>query len=149
MYYFCCHWCRTLSAVRQEALRRAVLGLSTLAVCLVLAGLLLAILWSQRNRGGYFTGGPREVGTLCAWVWLVAFLLIQRFRQVSDGATMLLAIVGNIIVSLGWFGAGIIAHGGRIASYWSIDALIAAHLLFFLAGVLTFKTAERGVAKHV
>jgi len=150
MYYVCCHWCRTLSAVRQQALRRAVLRLSTFAVGLVLAGLLLGMLWTQRNRGGYSAGGPREAGTLCAWVWLVGFLLIQRFRQVSDGATMLLAIVGNIIVSLAWFGAGIIAHGNRIADYWSIGALIAVHLLFFTMGVmLRFKTAERGAANDV
>jgi len=120
-----------------------VLSFSRLSVGLVLAGLLLGMFWSGQNRGGYFAGGPREIGTLVASVWLMAFWLFQRSGQVSSRVTMLLCIVGNIIVSLAWFGAGIVAHGNGIASYWLLDALLGFHLVFFTMGVVPiFKTAE-------
>jgi hypothetical protein len=99
--------------------------------------------WCEQNRGGYFTGGPREVATLCASVWLTAFCLIQRFGQISERVTMLLCIVGNMIVSLAWFGTGIIAHGNGIVSYWPLAALVGVHLFFLTMGVVPiFETAE-------
>jgi hypothetical protein len=136
-------WFRAWSSTRQQSLSRAVLLFSRLSVGLVLAGLLLGMCWSGQNRGGYFAGGPREVGTLGASVWLFAFWLIQESGQVSHRVTMLLCIVGNVIVSLAWFGTGIVAHGGGMASDWPLDALLGVHLFFFtMAVVPIFKTAE-------
>jgi hypothetical protein len=143
IYYVCCRWFRALSAARQPALSRAVFLFSQLSVVLVVGGLLLGMFWCGQNRGGYFAGGPREVGTLCASVWLIAFWLIQRFGAVSNRGTMLLSIVGNVIVSLAWFGTGIVAHRSGIASYWPLDALLGLHLFFFSLGVVPrFETAE-------
>jgi hypothetical protein len=143
VYYVCCRWFRAMWPTREQALSRAVLSFSRLSVGLVLAGLLLGMFWSGQNRGGYFAGGPREIGTLVAAVWLMAFWLFQRSGQVSSRVTMLLCIVGNMIVSLSWFGAGIVAHGSGIASYWLLDALLGFHLVFFTMGVVPiFKTAE-------
>lgn len=148
IYYVSCRWFRALSPTRQPAsdfngVSRAVRLFSRLSVGLVLAGLLLGMFWSGQNRGGYFAGGPREVGTLGASVWLIGFWLIQRFGQVSHRVTMLLCIVGNVIVSLAWFGTGIVAHGSGMGSYWPLDALLGVHLFFFTMGVVPiFKTAE-------
>jgi hypothetical protein len=143
IYYVCCRWFRALSPIRQQSLSRAVLVLSRFSVGLVLAGLLLGMFWSGQHRGGYFAGGPCEAGTLGAAVWLIAFWLIQRLGQVSHRVTMLLCIVGNVIVSLAWFGTGIIAHGSGMASYWPLDALLGIHLCFFTMGVVPIiNTAE-------
>jgi len=73
----------------------------------------------------------------------MAFWLIQRFGHVSHHVTMLLCIVGNVIVSLAWFGTGTVAHGSGMGGYWPLDALLGVHLFFFTMGVVPiFKTAE-------
>jgi hypothetical protein len=51
---------------------------------------------------------------------------------------MLLSIAGNMIIGLAWFGAGTLAHGNSIVSYWPLDALIAVHLIVFIMGVMPF-----------
>jgi len=143
IYYICCQWFRKLSLTCQRALSRAVLLFSGLSVGCVLGGLLLGTVWLRQNVGSYFAGGPREVGTLCAIVWLISFWLMQRLGQMSRRATMLLCILGNVVVSLAWFGAGIIAHGNRIGSYWLLDAWLGVHLVFFAMGLLPrLETAE-------
>jgi len=143
VYYVCCRWFRALSPARQRALNRGAFLISQISGGLVVAALLLGMFWSGRTGGGYFAGGPREVGTLCTTVWLIAFCLIQRFGQVSNRVTMLLCIVGNMIVCLDWFGTGIVAQGNGIASYWTLDALLGVHLFFLLTGVVPrFETAE-------
>jgi hypothetical protein len=143
VYYVCCRWLRVLSPARQQALRRAVPVFSRLSMGLVLAGLLLGMVWSGQNRGGFFAGGTREVGTLYASIWLIAFCVIQRFGRLSNQFTMLLCIGGNLIISLAWFGTGTIAHGNGIASYRPLDALLGVHLFFLAMGVVpTFETTE-------
>ena len=53
---------------------------------------------------GAISSEATEFGTLGASVWLMAFWLIQRSGQAGQRVTMLLCIVGNVIVSLAWFG---------------------------------------------
>jgi hypothetical protein len=139
----CSRWFRPLSPGPAQALTRAVQLLSWLSVGLVLAGLLLGMFWSHQNRGGFFAAGPPEFGTLCAAAWLMGFCLIQRFGHPSNRTTMLLCIISNIIVSLAWFGAGIVAHGNGMGSYWFLDAWLGIQLLFLAIGTVpASETAE-------
>ena len=143
IYYVCCRWVRALSLTRQQALSRAVLSFGQLSVGLVLIGLWLGLFWSGRNNGAYFTGGARELGTICASIWLVAFWLVQRFGDVPTPMRMLLCIVGNMVVTLAWFGAGIVAHGHGLGGYWLVEAWLGVHLVLFAIGAMPiFETAE-------
>src|SRR5207249_3037083 len=108
IYYVCCRWSRSLFPARQQALSRAVFLSSHLSAGLVIVGFFLGMLWSRQNLGSYLDSNPREIGPLCASVWLMAFCLFQRFGQVSERTTMLLGIGGNVIIILAWFGAGIL-----------------------------------------
>jgi len=143
IYCVCRRRQEALSVTAEEALSRAVLSFSRLSAGLVLAGLLLGMLWSRQNLGSYFAGGVSEPGTSCASGWLVAFWLLQSFGRVSNRVTMLLCILGNMIVSLAWFGTGIVAHGNGLGSSWLLDAWLGAHLAFLAMGVMPgFETAE-------
>jgi hypothetical protein len=67
---------------------------------------------------------------LGASIWLIAFWAAQRFGRISDRVTMLIAIAGNAMVSLAWFGAGIMAsnlHGSGIGSYWALAVFVGIH----------------------
>ena len=136
VYYVCCRWLRASSSAQEQVLSRAVLLFTLLSTCLVLVGFVLGMFWSGQNRGQYLTGDPREIGTASAAVWLVAMLLIRRFRQMGDRAVILFSIVGNMIVGFAWFGAGSIAHGYGVGSFWPLDVLLGVHLLFLVMGIM-------------
>ncbi len=143
VYSVCCRWLRVLSPARQQALSRAAFSFSRLAVGLVVAGLLLGMFWSWRNLGRHFVGGPKEIGAIFAFAWLIAFWLMQQFADVNDRVRMLLCIGGNMIVGLAWFGTGIIAHGSAITSYWPLNAFLGVHLFFLAMGIVPgFEPAE-------
>ena len=137
--YVCYRSFHALSPVRQQSLGRAVLLFSRLAVGLVVVGVILGMLWGRQHFGGWLRGGVREAGSLCVSVWLIALWAIQRIGQVSDHAAMLMCICGNVIVSLAWFGAGIIAssprmHGYGIGSHWPLAVFIGVHFVFLILG---------------
>jgi hypothetical protein len=136
IYYVSCRWFLASSPTHQQALIPGASLFTQLSVTLVGAGLMLGMFWSVQNRGHYFTGDAREIGTLGAFVWLAALWLIQRFGQMGTHATMLLYVVGNVIISLAWFGAGTIAHGVGIRGYWPLDVLLGVHLTFLAMGVV-------------
>ncbi|MGH7971605.1 MAG: permease prefix domain 1-containing protein [Limisphaerales bacterium] len=143
IYYVCCRWVGRLPPAGPQTLSAAVLSLSGLSAGLVLIGLLLGVFWSGRNSGSYFAGGAQELGTVFASVWLVAFWAVQRFGNVPRQLRMLLCILGDLVVSLVWFGAGIIAHGHELGDYWLLDAWLGLHLVLFVVGVLPrFEAAE-------
>ncbi len=144
IYHVCCRWVGALPPARQQSLRRAIRLSTQLSAGLVVAGLLLGMLWSVRTRGRYLTGDPREIGAIIAAVWLIASWMIQRVGRASARAAMPLSLVGNMVVSLTWFGAGVLAHGASVGSYWPLNALLAVHLFFLGASVL--RTPERAEA---
>ena len=82
-----------------------------ISAALVSVGVFLGMLWSDQFRGVWFNTGPRTVGPMCIFAWLITMAFIQRFRRPSEKLMVLLAIAGNIIVSLAWFGALIVAAG--------------------------------------
>lgn len=136
IYYVGCRLFRTGSPWRERALDRAAMRFTQWAAALVVAGLVLGMMWSGRNRGGYLTGDPREIGTLCAAFWLVGLSLIQRSDRIPCRARMLSIVAGNAVIGLAWFGAGSLAHGGGIVSFWPLDVLLVVHLIVFVLGLL-------------
>jgi hypothetical protein len=135
--YVCCQYLGMLSPARGRALSRAVFQFSWLSAGLVVAGLLFGMFWSGRTRGHYSTvGDAREIGTLCVSIWLIVFWMLQRFGQARNRTKMLLSIVGNLVVSLAWFGAGVSAHGYGLGNYWPIGVLLGVHLFFLVIGIV-------------
>ena len=124
-----------LSSAQQRTLGGAAALCNLFAACLVLAGLILGMFWSLRNRGYYFSGDPREIGTVCAALWLVAFCLIWRFGRVGVQTTMLLCVVGNLIMCLSWFGAGLVSHDYGIGSSWQLNGALLINLFFLVWGM--------------
>lgn len=141
VYYVCFSAFRSLSSDRQALLEQAVCLFIRLAAGLVLTGFLFAMLWSRQNLGHYlWTGGAREIGCICASVWLIAVLLIQKCSRVSQRAIMLMCVGGNVIVAMAWFGTVIISshsesHGRQFGIIcWSLAIFLAIHLVFLGMG---------------
>jgi ABC-type transport system involved in cytochrome c biogenesis permease subunit len=129
-----------LSQVRQQSLGRTVYLFSHLALGLVIVGMMVGLPVSQQLFGRFWRWDPKEIGALCAAVWLIVLVAMQRFGRLSDRGLMLMCIGGNVVVSLAWFGAGIIdynlrMHGGVTANYWPLAVFLGIQLCFLMAGL--------------
>ena len=114
----------------QQLLNRAIHLFTQMSAVLVVAGFMLGMIWSSQNRGSFWTNDPREIGPLCAVVWLLAVTSARWLGQLNSRNVIRLSIAGNMIVALAWFGAWALAHGTSPLAFWPLDALLAVHLFF-------------------
>lgn len=142
IYYVWCRSGHALRSARQQSLGSAVRLFGELAAGLVVAGFVLGMFWSRRHLDDFLPGGAREIGTLCAAVWLVVFVVIQRAGLVSERAGMLLCIGGNVVISLAWFGADIMAsrpemrlRGAGMITVWLLAVFLIIQFAFIAKGL--------------
>jgi len=123
-------WRRMVSEEDRHVLSRAIHRFTLASAVLVTGGFMLGMVWSSQNRGIIWTNDPREIGPLCAAVWLAAVTLARWLGQINSVNVIRLSIVGNMVVGLAWFGAVTLVHGHSIGSLWPLDALLGVHLFF-------------------
>jgi len=131
--YVCYRFFHALSPAREQSLNRAVCLFAYVATGLTLVGLGLGMIWTKQQYGGYFADELREFASICASVWFVAALVMQRIGRARKRATMLMCIAGNIIVSLAWFGPFMLIHG--TAGYWPLAIFLGLNLIFLVIGM--------------
>ncbi len=136
--YVCVHLLGGLSPVRQQSISRWVFWFNCISGSLIAAGCVLGMFWSRQNFGYYVATDPRQIATLWVLAWFVASVAIQRFRRIGLRPTMLICLVSNIVIILGWFGANLFEalHGYGIGRFWPLPLLLGIHLLFLLLGLV-------------
>jgi hypothetical protein len=131
---------RAWSPGRRKSLHRAVLQFSQLSAGLVIVGFVLAMVWCHQHYGKYLMGDPKEAGALGVAIWFVVLSVMQR-RRVSERATMLMCLGGNIMVSLAWFGANFLDASRKMQagteSYWPLAfaVFLGIQILFLTMGL--------------
>ena len=138
IFYVCyrlfCGW----SPDRRKSLHRAVLLFSQLSAGLVIVGFVLAMVWCHQQHGKYLMGDAKEAGGLGVAIWFVVLSIMQR-RRMSERAVMLMCLGGNIIVSLAWFGAGILDASRKMQAvgYWPVAfaVFLGIQISFLMMGV--------------
>lgn len=138
LYYVYSQWFGKSSPAMQQSLERAVRRFTGISMGLVLVGFALGMVWSKQNRGFYWGNSSREFGGLCVSVWLVILWAIQNLSKVNISTRMLACVGGNVIVSLAWFGAQIVANDpglNHFASYWPLEIFVAIHFVIFALGL--------------
>jgi hypothetical protein len=120
-----------LETGKVRSLRRALTAFSALGAGLTAAGVLLGGVWLLRHADKFWEWDPREVGGLTIFLWNVAMLAVLR-QAPGRGFTalMVVAMFGNVLVILGWFGAVALAtpRYGLVGGWMTIWALAAAQL---------------------
>ena len=134
---------------RDAAFRSTGAALSLLALVATAAGVVLGAWWSRGGLGRWWGWDPREIGGLCALAW--AGLLFQsfRWRHSTPQSRMLVAVTGNMVVALAWFGPVLLeatrfaghAYGGpsptlgMLLGGFLVAQIGVAYLLVLPAGV--------------
>lgn len=136
-----CYVCRRcfgeMNARGLESLARYSFALGSVAAGLIAIGIVLGMVWAGKTWGRYWSWDPKEIGALCILTWLAVWLSLQRCSSISTRVVLVMSILGNVIVTLGWFGAYRLAslHSyGMPGNGWLIFA-ITVNLLFILGGL--------------
>jgi hypothetical protein len=111
------------------AFRFAGRWLALVAFVATSIGVVLGAWWSHDHLGRWWGWDVREIGGECVLVW--SGLLVQGFRSTesSSQSRMCLAVSGNMIVALAWFGP-LLQSGSR--GYGSSPSAIGMALSCFL-----------------
>ena len=126
------------SPLRIRSLRRVTFALGCVAAVLTAIGVVLAMIWAKAEWGRYWAWDAKETGALCVMVWQLCFLCVHRLARATTHGLLVMSVIGNIIVSLGWFGAnllypGLHSYGTR---YWTfLLVAVVSNAAFFLIGL--------------
>ena len=123
------------STSRLESISRVSFVLSGVALLSTTVGVVLGMAWAKNTWGRYWAWDAKEIGGLCVIVWLVIYLATHRFFESSARGILTLSMLGNIVVSLAWFGPrlnGLQQYGTFIQSMLLLT--VVANLVFLAIG---------------
>ena len=123
------------STSRLQSISRVSFVLSGVALLFTTMGVILGMAWAKTTWGRYWSWEAKEIGGLCVIVWLFFYLLAHRFFKSSARGILTVSMLGNIVVSLAWFGPqlnGLHQYGTFRQSM--LLAAVVANLVFFSIG---------------
>ena len=109
---------RSLDEAQAAALSGMVDGIVAFALFFSFIGTVLGGIWADQSWGRFWGWDPKENGALLIVLWM-AVILHARNRYVSDRVIMVMAVFGNVITSLSWFGVNMLGIG--LHSYGFMD----------------------------
>jgi len=116
--------------LRERSLTRVTFILGCVAAGLSAVGVILGMVWAKAEWGRYWAWDAKEIGGLSVVVWQAFFLSFHRFAGGSARGVFGLSVLGNIVVSLSWFGANNYGTGNHSL----LLATVAFNVVFFLLG---------------
>ncbi len=123
------------STSRLQSISRVSFVLSGVALLFTTMGVILGMAWAKTTWGRYWSWDVKEIGGLCVIVWLVFYLLAHRFFKSRARGILTISMLGNIVVSLAWFGPQLNGlHQYGTFSQSMLLAAVVANLVFFAIG---------------
>lgn len=124
----------TFSPMRLRSLSRASRGFAIAALILTTAGVVLGAIWAKLHLGRAWSWDPKELGGVSVVLWLLFYLVAQKFAWFNVLGQVRLAILGNVVVLLGWFGSNLVSN---LSSYGAaVYGSLAVGIVLNLAGLL-------------
>jgi hypothetical protein len=128
-----------LSPLRMRSLTRVTFALGCVAAGLTAIGVALGMVWAKVEWGRYWAWDAKETGGFCVIVWQACYLFAHHFASGTARGVLVMSLLGNIVVSLGWFGANLLTNGlhsyGRLNVPLLLLAAVVSNLAFFLVGL--------------
>jgi hypothetical protein len=126
------------SPFRMRSLTRVTFGLGCVAAGLTAVGIILAMFWAKTEWGRYWAWDKKEIGAFIVLTWQLCFLFAHRFACHTARGILVMSVLGNIVVGLGWFGANLLSNGLHGYGTWNYSLLLLAagisNFGFFLIG---------------
>ena len=103
-------------------------------------GTVLGGIWADQSWGRFWGWDPKENGALLIVLWNAVILHARMGGFVREKGLMAMAIGGNIVTSLSWFGVnmlgvGLHSYGFMDKAFWALAIFIATQVVLIVACV--------------
>ena len=122
------------AATLGEALTKMVYAIVCFATLFSFIGTVLGGIWADQSWGRFWGWDPKENGALLIVLWNAIILHTRWAGYVRERGTMVMAIFGNVITALSWFGVnmlgvGLHSYGFMDQAFWALTGFCASQLL--------------------
>jgi ABC-type transport system involved in cytochrome c biogenesis permease subunit len=120
-----------------KALMSMVYGTLCFSLFFSFVGTVLGGIWADQSWGRFWGWDPKENGALLIVLWNAIILHSRMGGFVREKGLMAMAIVGNVVTSLSWFGVnmlgiGLHSYGFMDKAFWSLAAFIGVQAVLVL-----------------
>jgi len=120
------------------AITRSLVSMVYGVVCFSLffsfVGTVLGGIWADQSWGRFWGWDPKENGALLIVLWNAIILHARWGGYVRERGLMAMAVFGNVVTSLSWFGVnmlgiGLHSYGFMEKAFWPLCTFIASQLV--------------------
>lgn len=140
--YVCAQSVDGTSATLKHQLAVGAIRFLDLATALVIVGFVLALFWTDRHYGRYWTKTIREIGGLTALAGLVVLSVVRRLGRLTKERQALLGLGASLVVGIAWYGMLLVEQNRPLGSWWPMEVFAAVHVFFF---VLNFARRRKSI----
>jgi ABC-type transport system involved in cytochrome c biogenesis permease subunit len=132
---------RAPDAAGTKALGGMVYGIVAFSLFFSFVGTVLGGIWADQSWGRFWGWDPKENGALLIVLWNAIILHARWGGYARERGIMTMAIFGNVITSLSWFGVnmlgvGLHSYGFMDKAFWALTAFIASQAAFMALAML-------------
>jgi ABC-type transport system involved in cytochrome c biogenesis permease subunit len=129
------HLAKRRDAATTKAISSTVYGVICFALFFSFLGTVLGGIWADQSWGRFWGWDPKENGALLIVLWCAIILHARWGGFVRERGIMAMAIFGNVITSLSWFGVnmlgvGLHSYGFMDKAFFALAAFCASQLAF-------------------
>ena len=145
------HFAPTLDPATSKTLVSMAYGIVCFALFFSFIGTVLGGIWADQSWGRFWGWDPKENGALLIVLWNAIILHARWGGYARDRGIMAMAIFGNVITSLSWFGVnmlgvGLHSYGFMDKAFWSLTAFIGSQLALMALALAPRQFWKRGAA---
>ncbi len=112
-------------------------GIICFALLFSFVGTVLGGIWADQSWGRFWGWDPKENGALLIVLWNAIILHSRWGGYIAERGIMAMAIFGNIITSLSWFGVnmlgiGLHSYGFMDQAFWALSVFVATQAALIL-----------------
>ncbi len=127
------HLARELEPATTKALSSMVYGVLAFSLLFSFVGTVLGGIWADQSWGRFWGWDPKENGALLIVLWNALILHARWGGYARERGIMALAIFGNVITSLSWFGVnmlgvGLHSYGFMDSAFWALAGFDAVQI---------------------
>jgi ABC-type transport system involved in cytochrome c biogenesis permease subunit len=129
---------RHFASRADPAITRSLVSMVYGVICFSLffsfVGTVLGGIWADQSWGRFWGWDPKENGALLIVLWNAIILHARWGGYVRERGLMAMAVFGNVVTSLSWFGVnmlgiGLHSYGFMEKAFWPLSTFIASQLV--------------------
>jgi len=143
------HVARRVDPAITKALSSMTYGVVCFGLFFSFVGTVLGGIWADQSWGRFWGWDPKENGALLIVLWNAIILHARWGGYARERGIMAMAIFGNIITALSWFGVnmlgvGLHSYGFMDKAFWALSGFVASQLILMGLCLAPRRFWERG-----